>query len=198
MLVIGSGAIAFSAIWSLRTLGYEGTIVAQAKRPHEVDLAKALGADETVTPGAEAREALIRTGARAYMPMVGDEVYAGGGFDLVFDCVGSQSSLTQSLRYAAARGEIVLLGCAGQVRTLDLTFLWARELNLQGFVVYGTESWSGRDLQTFDITLERMVEDPSALDRIVTHVFPLGQYRDALRAAYNHRSSKAVKVALQP
>ncbi|MGI9627616.1 MAG: zinc-dependent alcohol dehydrogenase [Longimicrobiales bacterium] len=198
VMVIGSGAIAFATIWALRTLGYTGKLVAQAKRPHEVALAKALGADQTVTPGPEARQALVDTGAKAYMPMVGDEVYAGGGFDMVFDCVGSQSSLSQSLRYASARGEVVLLGCAGQVKKLDLTFLWARELNLQGFVVYGAEQWEGRDLHTFEITLERMVADGGALDQMVTHVFPLAQYRDALRAAYNHKSSKAVKVVLQP
>ena len=198
VLVIGSGAIALATIWSLRTLGYEGELVAQAKRPHEIALARALGADDTVTPGREARDALVATGAKAYMPMVGDEVYAGGGFDMIFDCVGSPSSLAQSLRYAAPRGDVVLLGCAGQVPKLDLTFLWAREINLQGFVVYGAERWQGRDLHTFDITMERMLSDGDRLSGLVTHVFPLGQYRDGLRAAYNHRSSKAVKVLLEP
>ena len=198
ILVIGSGTIAFSAIWALRTLGYEGHLVAQAKRPHEVALAKVLGADETVTPGDEARSALISTGARAYMPMVGGEVYAGGGYDMVFDCVGSPSSLTQSLRSTAARGEIVLLGCAGQVPKLDFTFLWARELNLQGYVVYGREDWQGGSPHTFEITMERMVADGHGLADLVTHVFPLDQYKDGLRAAYNHRDSKAVKVVLAP
>ncbi|MDH3224808.1 MAG: zinc-binding dehydrogenase, partial [Gemmatimonadota bacterium] len=198
ILVVGSGTIAFSAIWALRTLGYEGHLVAQVKRAHEVALARKLGADVTVSPGDEARSALIDTGARAYMPMVGGEVYAGGGYDMVFDCVGSPSSLTQSLRSTAARGEIVLLGCAGQVPKLDMTFLWAKELNLQGYVVYGAEAWDGRSLHTFEITMERMVADGEGLRDLVTHVFPLTQYRDALRAAYNHRESKAVKVALQP
>lgn len=198
ILVIGSGTIAFSAIWALRTLGYEGHLVAQAKRPHEVALARALGADETVTPGPEARDALIDTGAKAYMPMVGDEVYAGGGFDIVYDCVGSPSSIDQALRYTAPRGEIILLGCAGRVPKLDLTFLWARELNIQGYVVYGAEQWAGRELHTFELTLERMMVDGAALSGVVTHVFPLAQYRDALRAAWNHRTSKAVKVALEP
>ena len=204
ILVIGSGTIALATIWALRTLGYAGRLVAQAKRPHEISLARALGADETVTPGDEARQALVDTGARAYMPVVGDEVYAGGGFDMVFDCVGSQSSVMQSLRFASARGRIVLLGCAGQVRKLDLTFMWAKELRLQGYVGYGAEEWAGRRLHTFDITLERMVASlgvgglAGALGDMVTHVFGLAEYRDALRAAYNHRRSKAVKVVLQP
>ena len=198
ILVIGSGAIAFATVWALRTLGYEGRLVAQAKRPHEASLARVLGADETIVPGNEAREALVGTGARAYMPVVGDEVYAGGGFDVVFDCVGSRSSLDQALRCGAARGRIVMLGCAGEMRRLDLTFLWAKELRIQGYVGYGAESWAGRVRHTFDVTLERMAADPGGLGDLVTHVFPLAQYRDALRAAYDHRRSKAVKVTLQP
>ncbi len=198
VLVIGSGSIAFGTIWALRTLGYEGRLVAQAKRPHEVALAGALGADETVTPGDEARQAVIDTGARAYLPVVGPEVYAGGGFDLVFDCVGNRSSLAQSLGFCAARGRIVVLGCAGRIPKLDLTFLWAKELRLQGYVGYGREEWEGRRMHTFDIALERMRDDPRALGEMVTHVFPLKQYRDGLRAAYDHRRSGAVKVALQP
>lgn len=198
VLVIGSGAIAFGTIWALRTLGYRGRLVAQAKRPHEVALAGALGADETVTPGAEARQVLIDTGARAYMPVVGPEVYAGGGFALVFDCVGSRSTLAQALGFCSARGRIVVLGCAGRIRKLDLTFLWAKELRLQGYVGYGAEEWEGRRMHTFDVALARMRDDPRALGEMVTHVFPLEQYRDGLRAAYDHRRSGAVKVALQP
>lgn len=198
ILVIGSGAIAFGTIWALRTLGYRGRLVAQAKRPHEVTLADALGADETITPGDEARQALVDTGAQAYMPVVGPEVYAGGGFETVFDCVGNRPSLMQSLAFASPRGRIVVLGCAGEIRKLDLTFLWAKELRLQGYVGYGAEDWAGSRRHTFDITLERLRNDPRALGDLVTHVFPLEQYHDALRAAYDHRRSGAVKVALQP
>lgn len=196
VLVIGSGTIAFAVVWSLRTLGYGGRLIAQSKRTHEVEMARALGADETVTPGDEARQTLVDTGARAYMPVVGDEVYAAGGFAFVFDCVGSESSLAQSLRFASPRGRVVLLGCAGQLKKLDLTFLWARELRVQGFVGYGMEEWDGQRRHTFGVTLERMAADPSGLARMVTHVFPLEQYRDALRAAGDHRSG-AVKVVLE-
>ncbi len=198
ILVIGSGTIAFGTIWALRTLGYRGELVAQAKRPHERKLATALGADQTIAPGAEARQALVDTGAHAYMPVVGPEVYSGGGFPVIFDCVGSRSSLAQSFGFGAARGRIVVLGCAGQLRKLDLTFLWAKELQVQGYVGYGVEGGRGQGRHTFDITLERMRDDPGALAEIVTHIFPLAQYREALVAALDHRRSGAVKVALQP
>ena len=198
VLVIGSGPIAFATIWSLRATGYQGELVAQVKRTHEAELARALGASEIVKPGAEARESLIATGAQAYMPIVGEEVYSGGGFPLVFDCVGSRSSLEQLLRYTAPRGQAVLLGCAGQVKKLDLTFLWARELNVRGFVGYGAEQWRGGSRHTFEVTHDLLLETGAPVSRMVTHVFPLSQYKDALRAADDRRKSGAIKVALTP
>lgn len=198
VLVIGSGAIALGTVWALRAFGYEGRLVAQAKRPREASLASALGADSTVSPGDGARQALIETGARAYMPVVGSEVYAGGGFETVFDCVGSRSSLAQALRYTSARGRSVMLGCVGEVRRLDLTFLWARELRLEGYVGYGAERWGGSSRHTLELTLTRMASDGAALGGLVTHLFPLSQYRDALRAAFDHRRSGAIKVVFQP
>ena len=198
VLVVGSGAIALATVWALRTLGYAGELVMQAKRAREGDLASALGADGVVRPGAEARQALIDTGARAYMPIVGPETYAGGGYACVFDCVGSRSSLAQALRFAAPRGRVVLLGCAGRLKKLDLTFLWAREVQVAGCVGYGMEDWDGRRRHTFDIALEGMAANPGGLEDVVTHVFPLRRYRDALRAAFGRRRSGAVKVALAP
>ena len=134
----------------------------------------------------------------AYQPMVGPEVYSGGGFPLIYDCVGTRESLDQSIRFAAPRGKIVVLGCSAQIRKLDLTFLWARELEIRGFLGYGKEIWDGREFHTFEITRELMLRKPLPIDRIVTHIFPLDQYKEALKAAMNRGKSGAMKVALQP
>jgi threonine dehydrogenase-like Zn-dependent dehydrogenase len=197
-LVIGSGPIALGAIWALRAAGYEGELLAQIKRGHEADIARALGASEIAAPGDEARQALVETGAQGYMPLIGDEVYAGGGFPLIFDCVGSAETVKQSLRFAAPRGRIVMLGCAAEIRKLDLTFVWARELEIKGFVCYGDEEWRGARRHTFEVTQEMLLETGAPVERMVTHVFPLAQYREALSAATNRRRSGSIKVLLDP
>lgn len=197
-LVIGSGPIALGAIWALRAAGYQGELVAQIKRGHEADIARGLGASAIVAPGDEARQALVETGAQGYMPIIGDEVYAGGGFPLIFDCVGSAQTVKQSLRFVAPRGRIVVLGCAAEIRKLDLTFVWARELDVKGYVCYGEEEWRGERRHTFDVTQELLLETGAPVERMVTHVFPLAQYRDALSAAVNRRRSGAIKVLLDP
>lgn len=198
VLVIGSGTIALATIWALRAIGFSGYLLAQAKRPHEQALARQLGATEVVAPGPEAREALIGTGSMAYMPVVGPEVYAGGGFPLIYDCVGNSSSLGQGLRFASPRGRMVVIGCVGELKKLDLTFVWARELQIQGSVGYGQEAWQGGRRHTFEIAHDLMVQGSVKVEDLVTHVFPLSQVQDGLSAAKNHRRSGAVKVLLRP
>jgi threonine dehydrogenase-like Zn-dependent dehydrogenase len=198
ILVIGSGTVAFATVWALRATGFQGPIVAQAKREHEARMHRLLGATETVTPGGEARQAVVDTGAMAYQPIVGPEVYSGGGFPLIFDCVGSRDSLGQSLRYAAPRGTVVLLGCAAEVRSLDLSLLWARELRVVGYLGYGEESWEGKTEHTFQITQRLLARSSVPVGEMVTHVFPLSQYGTALAAAANHGRSEAIKVLLRP
>jgi len=197
VLVIGSGPIAFATIWALRALGYDGQIVAQAKRAAERELAERLGATQTVAPGDEARSAMMRTGAAAYRPPVGPEVYAGGGFPLIYDCVGSRQTLDQSLRFVAPRGKLVLLGCAG-ARKLDLTMVWAREATVEGVVVYGRERWEGETLHTFELTQRLLLAAHGSVADLVTHTYPLHQYRSALAAARHRATSGSVKVLLTP
>jgi threonine dehydrogenase-like Zn-dependent dehydrogenase len=173
-------------------------LVAQIKRGKEAEIARALGADTTVSPGDEARQALIETGAHAYMPIVGDEVYSGGGFPLIFDCVGSGDTLKQSLRFASPRARIGLLGCAAEIRKLDLTFVWARELEVKGYVCYGLEDWQGGRAHTFEIVHELLLETGAPVERMVTDVYPLAQYRTALSAVSNRSRTGSIKVLLDP
>ena len=198
VLVIGSGAIALGMIWALRATGYQGPLLAQAKQDHERHLAMKMGASEVVKPGPEARQALVDTGSSAYMPIVGPEVFAGGGFPLIYDCVGNDSSLSQSLRFASPRGRVVMIGCVGELKKLDLTFLWAHELRVRGSVGYGQETWRGERMNTFQVVHDLLVETGAPVHEMVTHAYPLHQYSDALKAAANHRNSGAVKVLLQP
>ena len=198
VLVIGSGPIALGTVWALRAAGFGGAIVVQTKRAPEGKLARLLGATDIVSPGEVAREALVGTGARAYQPILGNEIFSGGGFPHVFDCVGSATSLAQALRFAAARGRIVMLGCAAELRRVDLSLLWARELEIRGFVGYGRERWRGEELHTFEVTERLILETGAPLERMVTHAFPLEQYRYALSAAANRGRSGALKVVLTP
>ena len=117
---------------------------------------------------------------------------------MIFDGVGSRVTLSQSLEFAAERGRIVVLGCASELPNLDLSFLWARELTVRGSVGYAVEKWQGRSKHTFEITHELMRASEAPLSELVTHRYPLAEYRAALEAAADHQGSGAIKVVLNP
>ena len=91
-----------------------------------------------------------------------------------------------------------MLGCAAKISKLYLTFIWARELEVKGFVCYGEEEWRGRRAHTFEITHDLLLETGAPVDAMVRDVFPLSQYRNALSAARNRRRTGSIKVLLDP
>lgn len=197
VLVIGGGMIAFGAIWALRALGSRAHITQLALMQYQLDAGKRLGADEGIIGGLDEKfvEAVTRiTGARAYKPLIGQKVFAGG-FDLVIDCIGSSDSVRDALRAARGTGKVLLLGGAGQLSGVDWTFVWTRELTIKGAVGYGREEWRGQQLHTFALVLDRMASgNAPSLEGLVTHEFSLSQYREAIIANVMRGKYQSIKT----
>jgi threonine dehydrogenase-like Zn-dependent dehydrogenase len=199
VLIIGGGPVAFATLWSLRALGRRSKVTLLTTEGYQLDLARALGADEVLRASREdldeAQQVARHTGARVYRPVIGPPAMTGG-FEVTFDCVGSQASLQDALRYTRAFGKVVLLGGAGILPGIDWTMVWTKELTVAGSYTYGPEQFRGRTLHTFEVVLEllgkREGPDPRAL---VTHTFKLAEYRQAIEANLfrgKHRSVKTV------
>lgn len=198
LLIIGAGTIGLCLLAALRLLEIDNIhVTITAKHPIQVHLAKALGADQVVTPSQIAAVAQ-ELGARPYKPIIGKNVFRGG-FDTVYDCVGSRSSLDDALRLVREGGNVVVVGGAGEISRLDWTFIWMRELNVIGTVGAGMENWQGRQVHTFQLVIEGLERHPQLpLTSLITHRFPLSGYRQALKAALDRRSSGAVKIVFAP
>lgn len=198
VLIIGGGPIAFATLWAIRALGLTCHITLLTVESYQLDLARSMGADDVLRAGSdqvEAEEVARRTGAKVYRPVIGPPALAGG-FEHTYDCVGTQASLQDALRYTRAFGHVILIGAASHLRSLDCTAVWKNELTVLGSYVYGLEDFRGQRRHTFDLTRELLVRregpDPSAL---VTHRFPLAQYAQAIEANLargQHRSIKTV------
>ncbi|MFO7246533.1 MAG: zinc-binding dehydrogenase [Thermaerobacter sp.] len=198
VLVIGAGTIGLCLLAALRMLGLRAHVTVAAKHGVQADLARALGADHVVPPSRLADDARQRLGARGYKPILGRTVYRGG-YDVVYDCVGSRRSLDDALRLAREGGAVVVVGGAGEIPWLDWTFVWMRELDVIGAAGYGLEHVNGRVKHTFALVLEGLAAHPDLpVERMVTHRFALAQYRQALAAALDRRRSGAVKIVFAP
>ena len=64
-----------------------------------------------------------------------------GGFDVVFDCVGTSATLTESVRWTRAGGTVVAVGIQYKIYKSDLSPFYYQELRLLGTWGYGVEEW---------------------------------------------------------
>jgi len=200
VLVVGGGTIGLGVVMALRHVQPDADITAVVRHPIQARLAERLGATRVVVDrrGDGPQHAAVEvTGANRHRPIVGASVYTGG-FDLVYDCVGSAASLDASLRATAARGRLVLLGTAGELQRLDLTLAWARELRIIGSYVYGREASLPGAPHTIDHLLSWLAQaDAPPVAELVTHRFELERWREALATAWGRSRHASVKVAFE-
>jgi threonine dehydrogenase-like Zn-dependent dehydrogenase len=194
VLIIGSGTIGLPVLAALRLLGHTADITVLARHPIQEQVATRFGATR-VLRGVSAGDAAMQiTGAKKYKPLRGKPVYAGG-FDWVYDCVGSAGSVDSTLRVAGPHGRVVMVGCAGDLPHIDCSFIWARELQVTGCYVYGKEHGCEGAPHTFDVAMRLLTDHPDfPLSEIVTHQFPLSQWRDAMRVSLTHGRNAAIKA----
>ena len=193
--VIGSGTLGLVTISALRCYFPDVKILATARYPHQKSLALDLGADTVVTPNEIKRAVRRMTKSRAISLSTkdGNVDRLTGGSDAVVDCVGSSESITDALSVTRPRGKIVLVGMPSSVN-LELTPLWHREIQLVGAYTYGTEKLAdGNVTRTFDLAAGLV--GSAKLERLLSAVYPLSRYQDALEHAASAGHRGAVKVA---
>jgi threonine dehydrogenase-like Zn-dependent dehydrogenase len=193
VLIVGAGSIGLLVLAALRLLGNRAHVTVLARHPIQEAMARRLGAD-VVLRGKRAGDAAMQvTGAKRYKPIKGKPVYAGG-FDWVFDAVGSARSVDESLRVAGPHGRVVLVGCAGELPRVDFSFVWARELEITGCYVYGKEP-SHEGAHTFEVAMRLLAERPDLpLGDLVTHTVPLANWREAMQLSLQRGQHGAIKV----
>ena len=195
VMVIGGGTMGLCAAAALRLVAPDVEVTLVARHPVQRAMGERLGASVVSDPLSAAVE---RAGARRYRPLVGEDVLTGG-FEQVYDCAGTARSLDASLRVAAPRGRVVLVGGPGIIRGLDWTLAWTRELRIDGSYVYGTEHGLPGAPHTMDAAMRLLADHPELpLGELVTHRFRLEEWRRAMATALDRRGSGALKVVFTP
>jgi threonine dehydrogenase-like Zn-dependent dehydrogenase len=194
VLIIGCGTMGLLTIAAIRALELPGKLIAWAKHRHQQELAAQLGADEVLPVSRDSYKALCqRSGATLHQPEIGGPTVLGG-FDIVFDCVGSARSLDDAIRFTHARGKTVLVGMPGIPKGVDCTAIWYKELDVLGTYTYGTEEFRGERLRTFELALRLLSSGRADVSALVTHKYPLGQYRRAIACALFTGAERSVKT----
>jgi threonine dehydrogenase-like Zn-dependent dehydrogenase len=192
-LVFGCGTLGLLTIAILRQLHSTVPIVAIARYPHQVELARKFGAHDVLTEQGDAaveRMAQI-TSSSLLQPWSGKPwIWRGAG--IVYDTVGSPASVELSLRVVSPRAKIVVSGVEAP-RRFEWTPLYMKEAQLIGSNAFGTETFEGRRLHAIEVYFE-LVARGMDVTPIITHRFPLSDYKRAMLALREKSKSGAAKA----
>jgi 2-desacetyl-2-hydroxyethyl bacteriochlorophyllide A dehydrogenase len=167
--VIGVGTLGSLAIALLR-LHSPSRIVAYGVREEELELATRLGATAVV--------------------LTSDGTPADDELDLVVETAGAPVAVRLATELCRPGGRVVLLGIAGEGRTLTLPsdLLVGRDMALIGSIAYPAAVWS----RVVGLVADRVLD----LDPIVTHHFPVSEFEDAVHLM-DDRHGIVAKIVLE-
>jgi 2-desacetyl-2-hydroxyethyl bacteriochlorophyllide A dehydrogenase len=167
--VIGVGTLGALAIALLR-LHAPSRIVAYGVREEELELARRLGATEVV--------------------LVGEGAPAPDELDLVVETADAPVAVELATQLCRPGGRAVLLGIAGEGRTLTLPsdLLVGKDMALIGSIAYPASTWS----RVVGLITEGVLD----LDPIVTHRFPMSDFEEAVRLM-DDRQGIVAKIVLE-
>jgi threonine dehydrogenase-like Zn-dependent dehydrogenase len=193
LLVIGAGSMGLLVIQAIRALAPDSHITVVARYPHQSHMAQDLGADKVISESDDLYARLAQlTGAKHYASPLNRGMLIGG-FDQIYDCVGSAATITDGLRWTRALGSLVLVGTLFKPLKIDLSPVWYQEVDLIGTFLFGMERLGCREVRTFELAVDMMREGQLRPEKLITHRFPFVDYREAIATA-SDKHTGAIKV----
>ena len=201
LLVIGAGILGLLAVAALGAAAPGAEVTVLARYPFQAEAARRLGAAHVVLArgGGDYFEELARlSGGRLLQPILGSRIQVGG-FDGAVVAAGTEAAVDDALRFTRSGGSVLLLGNISRARRVDWTPLWLKELTLRGSVCYNEHMHGGTRRHTFDIARDLLAGGLAReLEPLVTHIYPLARYREALAVAFGRRRAPSLKIAFAP
>jgi threonine dehydrogenase-like Zn-dependent dehydrogenase len=206
-LVLGAETHGMLISQALRVLSPLLNITVAPEQSYQVEVATRMGATRILYPEDGVAAIARMTGAKLYRGQIGAELLVGG-FDVVYDTLGTEQSLRQALAWAREGGVVVLAARSLHWMRLDMSAVWNREVTLLGAYTHGAESWPGGDdsfsiggstggrASTFALASEMLREQRLTPERLVTHRFPLSEVKTAITTVRDRVEHRAIKVLL--
>lgn len=182
VLVHGAaGAVGLAAVECAKALG--ATVMATASTEEKLALARAHGADQTVLFPSDSALDEVRTS----LPT---------GADVVFDPIGGDA-FDLSLRCVSNGGRILVIGFAGgRIQQIPANIILVKDVAVLGFNFGNYHGWT-RDTSRRSTHGPRMRDvmeqifawyQQGKINPVVSHRYPLQEYRAAMETVLNRRS----------
>lgn len=195
-VVFGCGTLGLLTIAILHNLHPDVPVLAIARYPHQAELALRFGAREVLPETADtAVERLADITGHDILRPWSKKPWLWRGAGIVYDTVGSPESVELSLRLVSPRAKVVITGVEAPKR-FEWTPLYMKEAQLVGSNAFGIETFEGRRMHSMQVYFE-LVARGMEVTQIITHRFPLADYKPAMLALREKAKSAAVKVLFE-
>jgi threonine dehydrogenase-like Zn-dependent dehydrogenase len=190
VLVIGGNLVGLLLCATLKALAPSAQIVLATDQPHEVAAARALGLAGIIPArgGIITRRGAALTNAQTFQR--GGTTYVLGGFDIIYDCLGTNASLGEAVRLAQSGGLVVIVAAPARAVRLDPSLVQQDEVSIIGVAGAGSEpappdakeNQQGR-WSSLAVAARLLRKGQIATDGFITQRMPAARLRRALRLA---------------
>ncbi|HUX98135.1 MAG TPA: alcohol dehydrogenase catalytic domain-containing protein [Candidatus Deferrimicrobium sp.] len=197
ILIIGAGMIGIGVLAALRALDCKARIIVLAKYKFQGEICEKYGADEIIyLREGDYYDSLAKSlKVELQKPALGKRVPVDGGADIVYECVGTDFTMNDALRFTKPGGKLGLIGLVGNTKKVDWSFAWFKELTLYGTNTESTEIYQGESIPTFQLVLNWLAEGKIELKPLLTHKFKLVDYKKAIKLLTKKGGNNLVKLA---
>lgn len=197
VLVYGAGVIGLLTTMVIEALVPMAEISVLARYKHQAEMAEKLGARHILRSQKAYAEVANITGGKFFTAPLNKGIVLDG-YDVVYDCVGDERSLTNSLRWTRPGGAVVVIGLhMSPMKKIDLTLVWYSNIDLIGSFMHGHSEWNGQRLHDYDRVIDFYHQGKLDIQGLITHRFPQQDYKEAIRVASNKGKEKAIKVTFE-
>jgi threonine dehydrogenase-like Zn-dependent dehydrogenase len=197
VLVYGAGIIGLLTTMVLKVLAPEAEIAVMARYRHQAEMAERLGARHILRSQKSYAEVAKITGGKFFTAPLNSGIVLDG-FDVVYDCVGDERTLTNSLRWTRPGGTVVIVGLhMSPMKKIDLTLVWYSHVNLIGSFMHGHSEWNGQRAHDYERVMDFYRQGKFDIEGLITHRFPQKDFKEAIRVATNKGKEKAIKVVFE-
>jgi threonine dehydrogenase-like Zn-dependent dehydrogenase len=197
-VVWGAGALGSGAIAVLRALYPSVEVCVVARTLAQQSLARSLGAHHIVSseqsPEAIVVELAEWSGGVLRQPWDGLPIAHPGFIDAVYDTVGTPATLEQGLHVMKPRGSIAVMGVNAPGR-FEWSPLYFKEVKIVGSNAFGIEAVEGVRKHAMEHYLDLVRAGRVDVSAMLTHRFPIDEWRAAFTAIARQDETGAIKVA---
>ncbi len=197
VLVYGAGALGSTAVAIIKALYPDVEVMVVARWPAQAALARKLGAtvvdpfpvEQLLEEAAAWSGGVLNKFEGATLPMAHP-----GGFDVVYDTVGTAQTAEIGVRLLKQRGTMVKSGVHAPERW-EWSPLYFKEISWVGSNAFGVEEVDGVRMHGIAHYLRLASEGRIDMTGMLTHTFRLDDWIEAFTVLANQEESGAIKVA---